>query len=166
MGECVVSPILMLVPDRSGLFTTTVVISGITIVLGVLLLLILVFQLFGAIMPKIDSASKARVARRAEKKALKKAKKEAQKAEAVSQIKSTDKPAMPTPPMQAPPVAAPEAPVVEQGISQEVVAAIAAAVAIQDSGAVVRSVKRLNVVNVGGRNPWANAANVDNTRPF
>lgn len=162
MGECVVSPILMLVPDRSGLFTTTVVISGITIVLGVLLLLILVFQLFGAIMPKIDSASKARVARRAEKKALKKAK----KAETVSQSKSTDKPAMPTPPMQAPPVAAPKAPVVEQGISQEVVAAIAAAVAMQDSGAVVRSVKRLNVVNVGGRNPWANAANVDNTRPF
>lgn len=55
-------------------------------------------------------------------------------------------------------------PVVEQGISGEVVAAITAAiVASEGTGVVVRSIKKKNVA---GRNPWAQAANIDNTRPF
>ena len=59
------------------------------------------------------------------------------------------------------------APQVEAGISGEVVAAIAAAVAVSEGeGAVVKSIRRVNVVNVRGRNPWANAAVYDNTRPF
>ena len=61
------------------------------------------------------------------------------------------------------PVPAP-APAVEPGISNEVVAAIAAAVvATEGPGTVVRSIKKKNV---SGRNPWAAAATADNTRPF
>ena len=59
------------------------------------------------------------------------------------------------------------APQVEAGISGEVVAAIAAAIAVSEGeGAVVKSIRKVNVVNVKGRNPWANAAVYDNTRPF
>lgn len=138
-----VSPILMLTADTSITFTATVVIAGITIVLGVLLLLILVFYLFGFIVQNIEGISKAR------------AQKKASKAQADA----------PTP-VQAPAPIKPSAPApkIEQGISGEVVAAIAAAVvASEGPQAVIRSIKKKNV---GGRNPWAQAANIDNTKPF
>lgn len=155
-----VSPILMLIPDSGAVFTSTVVIAGISIVVGILLLLILVFSIFGKIAPVIEKKATAREKKKAEKKALKQAKKLAKKngtEEKVEEVKPTEtvnKPA-PTP---AP------APVVEQGISGEVVAAIAAAVvASEGPNVIVRSIKKKNV---GGRNPWAQAANIDNTRPF
>jgi Na+-transporting methylmalonyl-CoA/oxaloacetate decarboxylase gamma subunit len=152
----------MLTADRSATFTATVVIAGISIVVGVLLLLILVFKLFGTLMPKIE----ARVTAREEKKAIKKAEKQAKKS--AKQAEKNGEPAVEQPktdvakaPVQANPT---PAPVVEAGISNEVVAAIAGAItAIEGQGVVVRSIKRKNVA---GRNPWANAANVDNTRPF
>lgn len=138
----------MLVPDRSAMFTATVVISGISIVLGVLLLLILVFYLFGLIVSSAEKRAKS-----------KKDKKNSKISSATENVSVTPAPAV----VSAPVKKAPE-PVVEQGISGEVVAAIAAAVAMSEGPqAVVRSIKK---VNVGGRNPWANAANVDNTRPF
>lgn len=58
-----------------------------------------------------------------------------------------------------------EAPVIEQDISGEIVAAITAAVtACEGSNQfVIRSVKRKDV---GSRNPWARAAVNDNTRSF
>ena len=137
------SPILMLTADTSVTFTTTVVIAGITIVLGVLLLLILVFYLFSIIVQKLESMSKVR------------AEKKAKKAQAdVSNPNETPAPVRPSA----------SAPKVEQGISGEVVAAIAAAVvASEGPSAVIRSIKKKNV---GGRNPWAQAANIDNTKPF
>ncbi|MDD6727840.1 MAG: OadG family transporter subunit [Eubacteriales bacterium] len=132
----------MLVADRSAMFTATVVIAGISIVLGVLLLLILVFYLFGAIVSKAESKGKGKGK------------------------KKDDVPA-PAPAVKPAPAAVKNtapAPVVEQGISGEVVAAIAAAVAVSEGPqAVVRSIKK---VNVGGRNPWASAAVSENTRPF
>lgn len=166
MGEFVVSPISMsLTADTSAMFTATLVISGITIVVGVLLLLIFVFNLFGKIVPKIEIRSKkreeAKAARKAEKK-KKKAEKKASK-EGTSPAEGTPAQAVE---IQAPVAVAPApaVPYVEPGISGEVVAAIAAAVAVTEGGnAVIRSVKRKNV---GGRNPWAHAANIDNTRPF
>lgn len=150
------SPILLMTPDTHATFTSTVVIAGITIVIGVLLLLIFVFDLFGKIVPKIEKRTVAREQAKAEKKAAKKNKANASKAEkAVSAPKNT---AMPVMPKSAP------APIVEPGISGEVVAAIAAAIAMTEgAGAVVRSIKKKNV---GSRNPWAQAAKIENTRPF
>ena len=154
------SPILMLVADRSVLFTTTVVVSGILIVVGVLFLLIGVFQLFGIIVPKINQKTIAMEEKHAARKAARKAKKAAKlaektgEAEAVAGEKSVTQPEQPTVPQ----------PVVEQGISGEVVAAITAAiVASEGTGVTVRSIKKKKV---NGRNPWAQAANIDNTRPF
>lgn len=163
-----VSPILMLVADRSVLFTTTVVVSGILIVVGVLFLLIGVFQLFGIIVPKINQKSiemeEKRAARKAERKARRAAKKAAKLAEKNGEAGAVavigDAPEQTVENMVAP---APS-PVVEQGISGEVVAAITAAiVASEGTGVVVRSIKKKKV---SGRNPWAQAANIDNTRPF
>ncbi|MCH5321031.1 MAG: OadG family protein [Eubacterium sp.] len=145
-----VSPISMMIADTSATFTATLVISGIVVVLGILILLIFVMLLFGVIVPKIEQLGK----KRADKKAAKKAAKAGNNNETVkpAPVQSFGKPA-PTP-----------APVVEQGISGEVVAAIAAAVtAYEGKDVVIRSIKKKNV---GGRNPWAAAAVNDNTRPF
>lgn len=161
MGEFVVSPILMLTADTSAVFTSTVVIAGISIVVGVLLLLILIFNVFGKLVPIIERKSRAAeeraAARKAARKARRAAKKAAKKGETVEESSPATELSAPIP-MPAP------APIVEQGISGEVVAAIAAAVAATEgSGAVVRSIKKKKV---SGRNPWSAAATADNTRPF
>ena len=136
------------VPDRSLAFTLTVVIGGIGIVLGALMVLILVFFAFGKIM----SVSQAR----AKKKEAKKIQSEMQAN--LSKVSA----AAPTPtPASAP------APVVEDGIPQEVVAALSAAVYAMDGGAgVVRSITKKTGSPITTRNPWAQAAVADNTRPF
>ncbi len=168
MGEFVVSPILMLTADSSAMFTTTVVVSGILIVVGVLLLLIEVFQLFGKVAPKIEAATKRREEKRAARKAERKAGREAKKAEKMLE-KNTESAVTKTAeiPKAVPavkPIPASNTPIVEQGISGEIVAAITAAiVASEGADVVVRSIRRKNVI---GRNPWAQAANIDNTRPF
>lgn len=148
-----VSPISMIIADKSATFTATLVISGIVVVLGILILLIFIMFLFGVIVPKFDKKGK----RRAEKKASKKAVKTIDKNNGGNEmIKQTD-------PVQIIPAPAP-APVVEAGVSEEIVAVIAAAVTeYEGTGVVIRSIKRKNV---GSRNPWAQAAIADNTRPF
>lgn len=136
------------VPDRSLAFTLTVVIGGIGIVLGTLLVLILVFFAFGKIMSVAQTRAK---------------KKEAKKIQSEMQANlSKVSAAAPTPtPASAP------APVVEDGIPQEVVAAISAAVYAMDGGAgVVRSITKKTGSPITTRNPWAQAAVADNTRPF
>ncbi|MGN0531342.1 MAG: OadG family transporter subunit [Eubacterium sp.] len=131
------------VPDRSLGFTLTVVIAGIGIVLFTLLLLILVFYAFGAIVSKSQNAAK--------KKAEKKNQPPQLTAQPVAQAQA--------------PVAPAPAPVVEQGISGEVVAAISAAVYSMDGGTtVIKSITRKNPISA--RNPWAQSAVIDNTRPF
>lgn len=135
----------MIIADRSALFTTTVVVAGVSIVIGVLLLLILVFYLFGLIMTASE----------------KKAKSKSQKSQ--TSEKANNVPAVK---LSSAPASVPK-PSVEEGISGEVVAAIAAAVAtVEGPGAVVTSVRAIKKNNVGGRNPWATAAVVDNNRPF
>ena len=134
------------VPDRSLAFTLTVVIGGIGIVLGTLMVLILVFFAFGKIM----SASQARAK-----------KKEAKKIQSEMQANLSKVSAAAPTPASAP------APVVEDGIPQEVVAAISAAVYAMDGGAgVVRSITKKTGSPITTRNPWAQAAVADNTRPF
>ena len=138
------SPILLdLVADRSATFTATVIIAGAGIVFLMLVLLIIIFYLFGKVVSSAET--------------------KAQKGKTNIITKSEQKLPTPAPAKKA---SAP-APQVEAGISGEVVAAIAAAVAVSEGeGAVVKSIRRVDVVNVRGRNPWANAAVYDNTRPF
>ena len=131
------------VPDTGGEFTATVIIAGLGIVLSTLALLIVVFKLFGNIMEKSQQSKKKKQAQ----KQLKQMEQEAQAASSVS----------------APIV---EKSAVQEGISGEIIAAISAAVyAIEGPNAVVRSVTRKKSP-VSSRNPWAQAAINDNTRPF
>ena len=113
-----------------------VVVVGIVIVMVVLLALTGIFYVFGFIMSR---ASKPKTAKKANAPAAEPAKASA-------------------------PVAAP-APVVQEGISGEVVAAIAAAVTMmapEGKRYALKSVSRAN----GGRPAWAAAGVADNTRPF
>lgn len=56
-------------------------------------------------------------------------------------------------------------PTVEEGIPEEVVAVIAAAVAASSPSGVTTRVKSIKKAG-GGRSAWANAGVLDNTRPF
>lgn len=123
----------------------TVVVAGISIVLGTLMLLIFIFKLFGRIM---ESTGKKKIKAKA----------------------NGGKSAESTPAVKPAPVAPPTVPVpvAEQGISGEVVAAISAAVYMAEgSDSVVTSIKTVRKQSpITGRNPWAQAAVIDNTRPF
>lgn len=133
------SQILMtIVADTSPQFTTTLVVAGMGTVFAVLIILIVIFNLYGKLVSKLESTSKEH----------KKPKMEKNPAPA---------------PMPKPAQAAP-APVVDSSVSPEIVAAITAAiVASEGPGVTIRSIRK---VNVGSRNPWAAAAIADNTRPF
>lgn len=134
-----------IIADRSVTFTITVIVAGIGIVLCTLLVLIGVFYAFGAVVSKSQANAK---------------KKEAKKMQ--SDMEAALSKASESVPAPAPA----SAPVIEEGISGEVVAAISAAVyAMEGGSAVIRSVSR-KTSPVSTRNPWAQAAVVDNTRPF
>lgn len=139
MGEFILSPILMtVVADTSPEFTTTLVVAGMGTVFAVLIILVVIFNLYGKLVSKLENSSKEH----------KKPKMEKSSAPA---------------PMPKPAPAAP-APVVDCSVSPEIVAAITAAiVASEGTGVTIRSIRK---VNVGSRNPWAAAAIADNTRPF
>lgn len=134
-----------IIADRSVTFTVTVIVAGIGIVLCTLLVLIGVFYAFGAVVSKSQANAK---------------KKEAKKMQ--SDMEAALSKASESVPAPAPA----SAPVIEEGISGEVVAAISVAVyAMEGGSAVIRSVSR-KTSPVSTRNPWAQAAVVDNTRPF
>ena len=120
--------------------------AGLGIVLATLAVLILVFKVFGNIVSKSQN------------KAKEKAKKE--------QLEKMQNAAANPAPVSKKPVAQSE----QSGISGEVIAAISAAIyATEGENAVIRSVtpvipKKQSPVSV--RNPWANAAIIENTRPF
>lgn len=132
------------VPDRSTGFTVTVIVAGLGIVLATLAVLILVFKVFGNIVSKSQN------------KAKEKAKKE--------QLEQMQNAAANPAPVSKKPASQLE----QSGISGEVIAAISAAIyATEGEGAVIRCVtpiKKQSPVSV--RNPWANAAIIENTRPF
>ena len=117
--------------------TSTVVISGIVIVMLVLVILIAIFKGFG----KAAEGGK------------KSSKKAAQPAPAKAAAPAVSAPA-PAP-----------APAVQSGISGEIVAAISAAIYAAEGGKQV-TIRSIRVKNVAGRSPWAAAAIADNTRPF
>lgn len=112
------------------------VLIGLVVVIGTLLLLTGIFYLFGYIMSGAD--------RKAKKKA-------------------TEKKAADSAPA---PAAVPTAPVVQDGISGEVVAAIAAAVAMMAPEGKRYAVRSVSRKDAAGRSAWAAAGVADNTRPF
>ena len=125
--------------DRSATFTSTVVIAGIVIVLGILVLLIFVFKAFGAIVHGAETRGKKKKLKAME-----------------SQVTVASAPA------------APPGKGVGKGSTPGGVGAVfAPAVAASEGpGAVVQSVRRVRPNPVGVRNPWAAAAVAENTRPF
>ena len=121
---------------------TTVVITGLVLVFGVLVLLYLLITLEGVVFTSIDN----------KKKGVKPAEKKAAPAPAVA-------------PKSAPQAAARvPAPVVEAGIPGGVVAAITAAIACMEGGSnyTLRSLKRAKT----GRSAWSQAGVVSYTEPF
>ena len=65
------------------------------------------------------------------------------------------------------PMAAPAAPVVEDGVPEEVVAVIAAAVAAMSDGTTRYAVRRISAARSQGTRPvWAAAGIAENTQPF
>ncbi len=114
------------------------VLIGLVVVIGTLLVLTGIFYLFGFIMGSAD----------------RKAKKAKEKAKA----------AAPAPAPAAAPGA--PAPAVQDGIPGEVVAAIAAAVAMMAPEGKRYALKSVSRKDAGGRSAWAAAGIADNTRPF
>ncbi len=138
-----------LLPDTSAGFTSTVVVSGFLVVLLILTILIIVFSLFS----KTISKTQNKKGKKKEEKAIM-----TQDLKVVSPFNNAD-----TAPVSAPAEQT-------QGISEEVVAAISAAVYMMEGeNAVVKSITpatsiRKNPINT--RNPWAMAAIMQNTKPF
>lgn len=117
-----------------------VVATGLILVFGVLVLLYLLITLEGIIFSALDQKKKGTPAPKKE-----------------SPVKKESAPAVKK--------AAAKAPVVETGISGEIIAAISAAIACMDGGAgyTLRSVKR---VKASGRSAWGQAGVSAYTEPF
>ena len=130
--------------DYTATDIASVVITGMSVVFIGLILLVLFVSIYGGIFNK----------RNQKKKATEEAAKKAAEAEKAKQAENKPAPAVS------------KAPVIEDGIEEEIVAVIAAAVAAMGAKSgkklVVKSVKR----SVSQRDPWAAAGLVDNTRPF
>ena len=115
-----------------------VILTGFVVVFAVLILLIFIIQIYGKIIYNVQNSKK----KKEEEKTA-----EAVQAQATEVSESVDPP------------------VVSDGISEEVVAVISAAVATMYSSsgkARIRSIKKSD----GSRSAWANAGILDNTRPF
>lgn len=132
-------------PSRDLSFTLTVVIAGLGIVLSTLAVLIVVFYAFGAIVSKTQKKANSKKS---------------------DDIQISVKKA-------ATPVAKNTVKKDEQGLNGEVVAAISAAVYVMEGeNAQITSITPVAPVvkrkqnPIGIRNPWAQAAVVDNTRSF
>lgn len=124
---------------QRGILSAEVVLTGFVVVFAVLIMLIVLIMVYGTIINKAEKTAKLRK-EKAEK-----------KAEA------------PQPKIQAPVAVNP----VNQtnGISDEVVAVISAAVATMYGSTEKVKIKSIKKAN-NGRSAWANAGVLNNTRPF
>ncbi|MBR6695608.1 MAG: OadG family protein [Oscillospiraceae bacterium] len=126
----------------------TKIIVGFTVVFIGLILLVTIFSIMGLIFKSVSKSS----AKKEEKKKAKTDKKGSEKKTVVTEKKEES----------VAPV-----PVVEDGISDDVVAVIAAAIASMSDGETryaVRSIKKTR--NIGGRPAWAMAGIRENTSSF
>lgn len=117
-----------------------VILTGFVVVFGMLLLLIGIIKLYSFLVMRVQDKTSIK----AQKKV-----KVAQPSDSLKKSSLSSAPAVPA---------------VEEGISEEVVAVIAAAVA-----AAYGSKSRVKIKSIrksGGRNAWANAGILENTRPF
>jgi sodium pump decarboxylase gamma subunit len=121
---------------EKGIASAKVVLTGFVVVFAMLILLIFIIKIYGAIIQKAQDAGK---------------KGKEKKAETVAE----------TP---APVVAAPLAQA--DGVSDEVVAVISAAVATMYGSSEKARIKSIKKSSDGGRSAWAKAGVLDNTRPF
>ena len=129
--------------SEKGIASAKVILTGFVVVFSVLLLLILIIKLYSTIVQKAQQSGK----------------KKKEKVKIKEEIPSASTPAA------APVVADSTAPSVQDGVTDEAVAVISAAVATMygSSGkARIKSIKKSDA----GRSAWANAGILDNTRPF
>ncbi|MBR6044696.1 MAG: OadG family protein [Ruminococcus sp.] len=142
------APELMLKGTDSNLDGGTiasVVITGVVVVFIALILLILFVSIYGKSFDSINKKKDAKAKAEAEAKLI-----EASKGAAVPEAK----------------VAVNEPPVVEDGISDETVAVIAAAIAAMGAASGKKLALRSVRTAKGARSAWASAGIAENTRPF
>lgn len=123
--------------SEKGIISSKVVLTGFVVVFAMLLLLILIIKIYSTIVSKALNSGK---------------KKEKVKVDA------------PLPVAQKKSVAPPPVAVESEGISDEVVAVISAAVATMYGSSEKAKIK--SIKKSGDRSAWANAGVIDNTRPF
>lgn len=126
---------------EKGIASAKVVLTGFVVVFAMLLLLILIIKIYSTIVQKAQQSGSKK------------------KQKTVVIEKETPAKVSVAQPVKA------AAPANEDGISEEVVAVISAAVATMygsSEKAKIKSIKKSN----SGRSAWANAGLLDNTRPF
>ncbi|MCQ2513754.1 MAG: OadG family protein [Ruminococcus sp.] len=125
---------------EKGITSAKVVLTGFVVVFAVLVLLIVIISIYSSIIQAAQNSGKKK------------------QEKVVENIKATT-----TDKVEAPVETV--APVAQDGISEEVIAVISAAVATMYGSpekAKIKSIKKSD----GGRSAWANAGLLNNTRPF
>lgn len=124
---------------EKGISSAKVILTGFVVVFIVLLLLIAIIKIYSAIVSKALESGK--------------------KKKSMEKIESTAKT------VQAPAPAVSLVPAVQDGVSEEVVAVISAAVATMYGSSAKTRIKSIKKSGTG-RSAWANAGVLENTRPF
>lgn len=127
---------------EKGITSAKVVLTGFVVVFAMLILLIFIIKIYSAIVQKAQSAGS-----------------NSKKGKKNKDEKPAEKPAAAT----APVITASAA---TDGISDEVVAVISAAVATMYGSSEKARIKSIKKSSDGGRSAWAKAGVLDNTRPF
>lgn len=127
---------------EKGITSAKVVLTGFVVVFAMLILLIFIIKIYSAIVQKAQSAGS-----------------NSKKGKKNKDEKPAEKPAT----APAPVVTASAA---TDGISDEVVAVISAAVATMYGSSEKARIKSIKKSSDGGRSAWAKAGVLDNTRPF
>lgn len=127
---------------EKGITSAKVVLTGFVVVFAMLILLIFIIKIYSAIVQKAQSAGN-----------------NSKKGKKNKDEKPAEKPAA----APAPVVTASAA---TDGISDEVVAVISAALATMYGSSEKARIKSIKKSSDGGRSAWAKAGVLDNTRPF
>lgn len=127
---------------EKGITSAKVVLTGFVVVFAMLILLIFIIKIYSAIVQKAQSAGS-----------------NSKKGKKNKDEKPAEKPAAAPAPVVTTSAAT-------DGISDEVVAVISAAVATMYGSSEKARIKSIKKSSDGGRSAWAKAGVLDNTRPF